>query len=99
MFVLAVSNRFFLIRIWSASIFPILEAEPPVKHSGENPRNEELLRDAIALCLFGPKLKSTALEGQSPLQNLFVKLFKSLAPGRAARGNKKNFKQAAEQAL
>jgi len=43
----AATNRFFLIRIWSVFIDPILEAEPPVKHSGENPRNEGLLRDAV----------------------------------------------------
>jgi len=42
-----VSNRFFLIRFWITLISPSLEAQPPVKHSGENPRNEELLRDAL----------------------------------------------------
>jgi len=42
----------FIIRICSASISPILEAEPPVKHSGEDPRHEGLLRDTFGCAVF-----------------------------------------------
>jgi hypothetical protein len=56
-----VSNRFFLIRIWSVSISPFLEAEPPVKHSGENPRNEELLSSAVGCAIFFDSQKRYAI--------------------------------------